>query len=130
MAGGASVPPASSADLAAVEARLLEVLRPYRTSLETYSLYGVDTLRWPGARAHDWFAGVKVASRHVGFFLLPIVTHPGLLDGCTPALLRLRTGKSVFNVRSVDETVLADLEALVARAHAAYVEDHEAQAGR
>jgi hypothetical protein len=121
MGGGGSVLPASPDDLAAVESRLREVLRPYRASLETYSLYGVDTLRWPGARAHDWFAGVKAASRHVGFFLLPIVTHPELLDGCSPELLRLRTGKSVFSVRSVDEAVLADLAALVARAHAAYV---------
>lgn len=112
------------AELAAVEARLREILDPYRTSLEAADLYGVDTLRAPGARAHDWFAGVRRASRHVGFFLLPMAEHPELVDGCSPGLLRLRTGKSVFNVRTMDEALLAELEAPVARAYEAYVAAH------
>lgn len=111
-------------DLAAVEARLREVLAPYRADLETFDLYGVDTLRQFGARTHDWFAGVKPAANHVSFFLLPVYAHPELLDGVSPELLRRKTGKSVFAFRAVEEPLLAELEALVRRAHARYLAEH------
>ncbi len=35
----------------------------------------------PGAKAHEWFAFVKPASHHVGFFLLPISEFPELRAG-------------------------------------------------
>lgn len=119
--------PGTGADVGAVEARLRALLEPYRATLETFDLYGVDTLRMPGARPHDWFAGIRRASRHVGLFLLPMASHPELLEGCSSGLLRLRTGKSVFNVRTVDESILAELEALLARAHLAYLANHPAR---
>ena len=56
-------------DLAAIEARLRAILAPYEDRLETATIYGIPTLRRPGAKAHDWFAFVKPASKHVG--LLP-----------------------------------------------------------
>ena len=85
------------ADLAAVEARLERILDPYRDRLETASIYNIPTLRRTGAKAHDWFAFVKPASKHVSFFLMPIVTWPDLLDGCSDALLKRRQAKSAFN---------------------------------
>ncbi len=108
-------------DLAAVQARLDAVLAPYRSRLEPGTIYNLPTLRRPGAKAHEWFAFVKPATTHVGFFLMPMVTWPDLLAGCSAALLAARSGKSVFTFRSVDEAVIADLEALVARAYARYV---------
>ena len=109
------------ADLAAVEARLERVLDPYRDRLETASIYNIPTLRRAGAKAHDWFAFVKPASKHVSFFLMPIVTWPDLLDGCSDALLKRRQAKSAFNFSTVDEAVIGELEALVARAYERYV---------
>ena len=41
--------------------------------------------RRPGAKAHDWFAFVKPASQHVGFYLLPMHTWPVLRSRCPPA---------------------------------------------
>jgi hypothetical protein len=110
-------------DLTAVEARLRTILEPYRASLETADLYGVETLQAPGAKAHDWFAGVKRASAHVSFFLLPIVTHPELLDDVSPELLRRKTAKSCFSFRRVEEPLLAELEQLTARSYERFSAD-------
>jgi hypothetical protein len=110
-----------SGDLAAVEARLDRILVPYRDLLEPATIYSVPTLRRAGAKAHDWFAFVKPASKHVSFFLMPMVTWPELLDGCSPALLAHRQAKSAFKFAAVDEALFAELEALVAQAYGRYV---------
>jgi hypothetical protein len=109
------------ADLLAVEARLQAVLDPYRDRLEPATIYRIPTMRRPGAKAHDWFAFVKPASRHVGFYLLPVHTHPELRDGLSPALTRRLTGKSVFTFAALDEDLATELEGLVARAFDAYM---------
>ncbi|HSO30240.1 MAG TPA: hypothetical protein VLS28_10075 [Candidatus Sulfomarinibacteraceae bacterium] len=108
-------------DLAAVEARLRAILEPYRGRLVEGEIYGIPTLRRPGARAHDWFAGVQVAKGAVKFNFLPMHVHPQLLDGISPALLKHRTGASVFRFAAVDESLFVELEGLVARAIGSYV---------
>ena len=40
-----------------LEARLWAILAPYRDRFEEGSVYGLVTLRRPGARADDFFAG-------------------------------------------------------------------------
>ena len=112
---------ATAAELAAVEARLRADPRSVRGRLETATIYNIPTLRRAGAKAHDWFAFVKPASKHVGFYLLPMVTWPDLLDGCSPALLEAAAGEVGVHVRGVDEALFAELEALVARAYERYV---------
>ena len=62
------------------------ILEPYRDRLETATIYGIPTLRRPGAKAHDWFAFVKPASKHVGFYLLPMHTWPDLAESLSPGL--------------------------------------------
>ena len=112
---------ATAADLAAVEARLARILDPYRDRLEPATIYNLPTLRRPGAKAHDWFAFVQPAAKHVSFFLMPIVTWPDLLDGCSAALLTHHQAKSAFRFSALDEPLFAELEALVARAFERYV---------
>ena len=109
------------ADLAAIQARLDRILDPYRALLEPATIYNLPTIRRPGAKAHEWFAFVKPATNHVSFFLMPMVTWPDLLDGCSPALLGAHQAKSAFNFQSADEAVMADLERLVARAYERYI---------
>jgi len=48
-------------DLETIEARIWAILEPYRDRLETATIYGIPSLRWPGAKAHDYFAAVKSA---------------------------------------------------------------------
>ncbi len=54
-------------EFGALEARLWAVLAPYRDRLEEGSVYGLVTLKRPGANAHQFFAGVRVAAKHVSF---------------------------------------------------------------
>ena len=107
-------------DLAAVEARLRAILAPYEARLERATIYGLPTLRRPGAAAHDWFAFVKPAAKHVSLFLLPVHTWPDLLEGCSPALLGRKTGASTFGFRVLPDELAAEVEALLARAFERY----------
>jgi len=83
-----------AAGLAAVEARLCSILEPYRDRLEEGTIYGVPMLRRPGAKAHDWFAGVQAADGYVKLNFLPMHAHPELLDGISPAPLHDRPSPS------------------------------------
>jgi hypothetical protein len=107
-------------DLDAVEARLRAMLEPYVGRLEWATIYGLPTLRRPGARAHDWFAFVKPAARHVSLFLLPVHTHADLLEGCSPALLARKSGASTFAFTTLPDGLASELESLLERAFRVY----------
>jgi hypothetical protein len=109
--------------LAGLEARLAAILEPYRPRLEEATIYNIPTLRRRGATAHQWFAFVKPAARHVGFYLLPVHTYPELREGLSPALAKRLTGKSVFTFAPGHEPLFPELEALVARAFERYMAD-------
>ncbi len=113
--------PASEAELVELRDRLERILDPYRGRLELGTIYNIPTLRRRGATAHEWFAFVKPATRHVGFYLLPVNTWPDLRDGLTPELARHLTGKATFTFTRVEEPLLVELEALVGRAFRRYV---------
>jgi hypothetical protein len=110
-----------SGEFEAIEARLWAILEPYRDQLEDGSVYGLATLKRPGANSHEFFAGVRVAAKHVAFHLMPIYTDPALLDGISPALRRHLKGKTTFNFSVVDEAVFLELDALTARCFQAYM---------
>jgi hypothetical protein len=115
------MPAPSPEQLAAVEARLQQVLDPYRDRLELATIYGNPALRRPGANAHEWFAFVKPQSKHVGFYLLPIHQDEALRATIPPGLAKLLTGRSSFAFATVDEERLGELEGLVARAFERYM---------
>jgi len=120
----AATPDADAGDpLAPLEARLQQVLDPYRDRLEPFEIYGMPMLRRPGARAHDWFAGVRAALGAVKFSLLPMHAHPEVLEGASERLLKRRTGASVFMLRPGDEDLVSELERIVARAFTTYWPD-------
>jgi hypothetical protein len=115
--------PPSAGDLAAIAGRLEAVLDPYRDRLETATIYNIPTLRKHGANAHNWFAFVKPATKHVGFYLLPMHTWPELAESLSPGLRKRLTGKSTFTFTAVDEALVTELEEVVARAFEAYMAD-------
>lgn len=108
-------------DLPALQTRLEAILDPYRDRLEAFELYGAPYLRRPGAKAHDWFAGVSEGKGVIRFFLLPMHAHPELLEGISPDLRKRKTGASVFSLKTLDEPAQAELAALVARAFETYM---------
>jgi len=111
--------------LAAAETRLQALLDPYRDRLEPFEIYGVPMLRRPGAKAHDWFAGVNRGNGVVRFSFLPMHAHPELLDGLSPAVVKRKTGASLFTFRSVDDATAAELAALLARGYEVYATGSE-----
>lgn len=110
--------------LEATESALWSLLEPYRASLESHDIYGLPSLRWPGAKSHDFFAGVRRTDRHVALHLMPVLTHPETLDGLSSRLKRHHKGKTTFNFTDVDDELLGEVGDLVGRCHAAYVADH------
>ena len=105
---------------AAVEARLWAILEPYRGQLESGSVYGLETLKWAGVGQHDFFAGVRVAPKHVAFHLMPVYTYPHLLDDLSPALRKHLKGKTTFNFTAIDDGLFWELESLTASSFEAY----------
>ena len=110
----------TEAELAVTEARLQALLDPYRDRLEAFEIYGVPMLRRPGAKAHDWFAGVNRGNGVVRFSFLPMHAHPDLLDGLSPATLKQKSGASLFAFAAVDDQTVAELEGLLARGFDVY----------
>ena len=114
------------ADLGPVEARLRAIVDAYRDRLVVGSIYGLETLTRPGAKAHDVFAFVKPGMSYVSLYLKPVYTWPDLLDDISPALRkRLQGSRTAFGFGAVDDELLAELEGLVERAYRRY-----AKAGR
>jgi hypothetical protein len=111
-------------DLAVVETRIWSLLEPYRQDLEAATIYGMLSLRWPGAKAHDYFASVRAGKSSVGLYLLVADTYPEALEGTPEALLARRTGKATFSFATLDDAMARDLEALLARLYASYRADH------
>lgn len=110
-----------SGEFEAIESRLWSILAPYRGRLEDGSVYGLVTLRWVGAKQHDFFAGVRQAPKHVAFHLMPVYTDPSLLDGVSPALHARMKGKTTFDFATFEEALFAELEGLTARSFEVYI---------
>jgi hypothetical protein len=108
-------------DAGELEAELRALLVPYEDVLEAAQIYGIEVLHRPGARAHDWFAGVRPGKGTAKLILLPIKAHPELTDAISPALRRRLSGDALFTLKPGDEALLPELERLVATAFDVYV---------
>jgi hypothetical protein len=113
-------------DIAAVEARIWSILEPYRAELVDGTIYGMPSLTWPGAKAHDYFAAVRPGQSYVSLYLLVADTYPDALEGTSPELLKRRTGKAAFTFPTLDEQMARELEALLARLFERYRAAHGA----
>ena len=108
-------------DIGDLEAELRALLVPYEDVLVGEELYGIEVLHRSGSKMHDWFAGVRPGKGTAKLMLLPIKTHPELLEGIAPGLRKRLSGDALFTLKPGDEALLPELEQLVARAFDAYV---------
>ena len=96
--------------------RFKAVLAPYaarmHVSADDPRMFGVDMAPEGERDPSTWFAGTRLGKRYVSYYLMPIYVRPALLDGISPELRRRMQGKSCFNLTKVDETLLAEIEAL------------------
>jgi hypothetical protein len=108
-------------DAGELEAELRAILVPYEDVLEAAQIYGIEVLHRPGAKTHDWFAGVRPGKGTAKLMLLPMKTHPEIIDGASAALRKRLSGDALFTFRPGDEALLPELEQVVARAFDVYV---------
>ena len=102
-------------------AELRALLVPYEDVLEPHELYGIEVLHRPGAKMHDWFAGVRPGKDAAKLMLLPIKSHPELTEDISPQLRKRLSGDALFTLKPGDEGLLPELEAVVQRSFDAYV---------
>jgi hypothetical protein len=107
--------------LGELEAELKAILVPYEDVLEPSEIYGIEVLHRPGARLHDWFVGVRPGRGTVRLMLLPMHSHPELVEAVSQALAKRRTGAALFTLREGDEALLPEIEGLVARSFDVYM---------
>ena len=104
------------ADFPEVFDRLKGLLQPYASrmhiSADQPGLFGVDMASEAERNPTTWFAGVRLGKRYVSYYLMPVYVEPSLLEGISPELKRRMQGKSCFNLTSVDEGLLGELEDL------------------
>ena len=113
------VAPGMTADELMAELRALLV--PYEDVLEPHELYGIEVLHRPGAKMHDWFAGVRPGKGTAKLMLLPIKSHPELVEDLSPQLRKRMSGDALFTLKPGDEGLLPELEGVVQRSFDAYV---------
>ncbi|MFL5777308.1 MAG: hypothetical protein ACJ761_00060 [Chloroflexota bacterium] len=84
----------------------------------------------PGLEGKPWgyVAGTRLGKSYVSFYLMPVYVSPEVADSLSPRLKARMQGKACFNFRKVDEALLAELDALVAREIPGYRRTAEAAA--
>jgi hypothetical protein len=103
---------------------LKSILKKYENSLhviadknDNYSLNaGFDDKR----NADIYFGSVQIKKNYVSYHLMPVYVNPKLLEGISPELKKRMQGKSCFNFKIMDKSLLTDLSELTKKGFAFY----------
>ena len=102
--------------LSAVFLRLKAILAPYAQAAvlvhDTDDHYYLNTAQPDKNGKAVFLAAAKIGAGKVAFHLMPLYRQPELLNGISPALKKRMQGKSCFNFAAIDETLLAEMQAL------------------
>jgi hypothetical protein len=66
------------------------------------------------------FGGVQIKKNYVSYHLIPVYTHPDLLEGMSEHLRKRMQGKSCFNFTRLDPQSVQELSQLTARGFERY----------
>lgn len=69
-----------------------------------------------------WFGGVRSGKTGASYHLMPLYTHPALIERMSPALRKRLNGKSCLNFKAVDEGLFGELASLTQEAARIYSE--------
>lgn len=106
------------ADLAAVHARLRDILAPFRDGfVATKDGPQGLALEVPGLEGKPWgyVAGTRLGKRYVSYYLMPVYESPDLMRDMSPELRKRMQGKSCFNFSTIDERLFQELADITAR---------------
>jgi len=59
-----------------------------------------------------YFGAVQIMKNYVSYRLMPVYVNPKLLDGISPELKKRMQGKSCFNFKEINRTMLSGLSDL------------------
>jgi hypothetical protein len=87
--------------------------------------YQLETTRVGPSGTRLWFGAIQARAKYVSVHLMPLASHPDLMDGVSDDLRALMQGRTTFNL--TDETVtpelIAELSALADAGLARYRAD-------
>lgn len=117
----------SEADFPSLFERLKAILLPYASPLHVIhdqaGKYYLETGYSEKWKKPLFFGSAIVQKNYVSYYLMPVYMYPDLLQDITPALKKRMQGKSCFNFKHVDETLLAELEALTRSSFARFQQE-------
>jgi hypothetical protein len=104
-----------------VFARLKQLLAPYAANLKVIAdapdNFVLDA-PLPDHNAKEvMFAAVKIHKSYVSYYLMCVYFFPDLREGLSEELLKRLPGNACFNLKKVDDTLLAELAALTERGY-------------
>ena len=106
-------------DFQAVFAELRAVLKAYEPQLavqhDTPEQYYLNRPSAADPKPIDFFGAVRLGKNYVSHYLMPVYTFPALLDDLSPKLRARMQGKSCFNFKALDPTLLKELQRLTRR---------------
>ena len=110
------------ASLLPVFARLKAILYPYAEQAsvvhDNAEHFYLNALASDAKGKPIFLAAAKIGAEKVAFHLMPVYSHPELLDTLSVALKKRMQGKSCFNFSRIDENLLCELEELTRKAMA------------
>lgn len=110
---------------------LKPLLVPYERSLVNrsakpvnYELYSVRKIKVLGKDKDEmFFAGLMTKKDYIGFYFMPIYTHPSKFEDVPPELKKCLKGKSCFHIKKPDALVLKQIEDLLKKGYEVYREE-------
>lgn len=106
-------------DFPAVFENLKSILKPYakKTTVknDTKSVYYLDGPYSEKWRKELFFASTHIKKNYVSFYLMPVYLYPDLLKGISPELKKRMQGKSCFNFKKAEKSLLDELSRLTKR---------------
>lgn len=105
--------------------RLREILKAYEALMDvksdTAESYYLDTRKvHPLNDKPAFFGAASIKKNYVSFYLMPVYACPQLLEGASEGLKKRMQGKSCFNFKEIDESLLAELKELTRKGYEAY----------
>lgn len=87
-----------------------------------YSLYGKKEVSVTESRKPQrvYLAGIIQQKHFVGFYFMPVYSHPKKFDIKHPDVKKFLKGKSCFNVTHTDKSILGEIDRLLKEGKALY----------
>ena len=108
--------------------QLKNILKPYAAHLtvktdtaDTYYLDGPYSEKW---KKEIFFGSAQIKKNYVSFYLMPVYMYPELLNDISPELKKHMQGKSCFNFKKVEPSLLRELEVLTRKGAEKFKEEN------